>query len=82
MYVDISGLLYKIEVRKMEKKNRKKYRSFDLDPLEERKLLILAAHRGYTSTRKFIRVLINEAIQKAESDGLFNQLDSGLSEQK
>ena len=65
-----------MEKEKPEKDNSKrKYRSFDLDPLEDRKLLILAAHRGYTSTRKFIKVLISEALEKAASDGLFNSLE-------
>jgi len=58
----------------MEKGKVKKYRSFDLDELEERKLLILAAHKGYTSTRVYIKVLISEALQKAESEGLFSNL--------
>ena len=55
---------------------KRKYRSFDLDELEERKLLILAAHKGYTSTRIYIKVLISEALEEASSQGLFNSLET------
>jgi len=51
--------------------NKKHFRSFFLDAEEDKKLIILAALRGYSKVTPFIKSLIDEAFRKAESEGLF-----------
>jgi len=43
-------------------KRKKKYRSFSLSPIKDRKLIILAAHRGFSNVQMFIKSIIDKAL--------------------
>lgn len=57
------------------KKAKHEYQRVPVSPAERRKLLILTAKKNCSTIPDLLRLLMLDALEKAEKEGLFTNLD-------